>query len=141
MRAKLDDRLRPAVSTATTQKGENGRTPWCIIAILSARRAVASRCVMKTTVLARCPSAVRETASTVSNTRFCACASSDAVCCRQPPAAAPRGRERGTHGFVQQDQLDLWSAGAHEGTRDCYALPLGAKKKFSVGRGREGVSG
>lgn len=55
------------------------RTPCSIMAILSARRAVERRWVMKMTVFVLSPLSERASRSTVSNTRFCACASNEAV--------------------------------------------------------------
>ena len=52
------------------------RTPFSIIAILSARRAVVSRWVIQITVLTRSPDGRRDTSSIVSNMSFWACASS-----------------------------------------------------------------
>ncbi len=54
-------------------------TPCSIMAILSARRAVAKRCVMNMTVFFRSPLG-RDICSIVSKTCFCACASREAVC-------------------------------------------------------------
>ena len=52
------------------------RTPFSIMAILSARRAVVSRWVIQITVLTRSPDGRRDTSSIVSNISFWACASS-----------------------------------------------------------------
>lgn len=88
MRPEFGDRLRgrrkkPSVVCANAPRPRvipKERTPFCIIAILSARRAVDRRCVIKITLLILSPVGAHETRATVSKTRFCACASSDDVC-------------------------------------------------------------
>ena len=57
----------------------NVHTPFSIIAILSARRAVESRCVMNMTVFSFSPDDDRDIFSIVSKMLFCACASSEEV--------------------------------------------------------------
>lgn len=57
-----------------------GLTPLLTMAILSARRAVESRCVIHTTVFVRSPEGDRDIDSMVSNISFCACPSSEDVC-------------------------------------------------------------
>ena len=54
-------------------------TPFSSMAILSARRAVDSRCVIKMTVFVRSPVGDVEICSTVSKILLCACASSEDV--------------------------------------------------------------
>ena len=58
------------------KKKEVTLTPFSIMAILSARRAVVSRWVIQITVLTRSPDGSRDTSSIVSNISFWACASS-----------------------------------------------------------------
>lgn len=101
MRAELGDRLCQTNVQRLRMRPhflERELTPLSIIAILSARRAVESRCVMNTTVFVRFPSVSREICSTVSKKCFWACASSDDVCAAGKQTKKPRSAEAPSNG-------------------------------------------
>lgn len=102
-------------------------TPFSIIAILSARRAVDSRCVINMVVFIRSPFSEREIWSIVSNILCCACASKDDVC-MVDSMRDPTMHKATTHWFVEYEQVYMRLDGLDKSPRYCDSLPLNHRR-------------
>lgn len=99
------------------------RTPLSIIAILSARRAVESRCVMNTTVFVLFPNGDADMRPMVSNILDWAWASRDDVWKGKCEGKSDDDTAH-TYGFIEQQKVNFGSISSHECAGDGDSLPL-----------------